>query len=85
MTPARTYIGVDDVQINGQNKTIIFGLNRSQDVYEYKGREYFEVKDRYYPYYEVNPSKKEISFTQSKEKVPATLLREKFTVVKKVK
>lgn len=85
MTPARTYIGVDDVQINGQNKTIIFGLNRSQDVYEYKGREYFEVKDRYYPYYEVKPSKKEISFTQSKEKVPATLLREKFTVVKKVK
>ena len=85
MTPARTYIGVDDVQINGQNKTIIFGLNRPQDVYEYKGREYFEVKDRYYPYYEVKPSKKEISFTQSKEKVPATLLREKFTVVKKVK
>lgn len=85
MTPARTYIGVDDVQINGQNKKIIFGLNRSQDVYEYKGREYFEVKDRYYPYYEVKPSKKEISFTQSKEKVPATLLREKFTVVKKVK
>lgn len=85
MTPARTYIGVDDVQINGQNKKIIFGLNRPQDVHEYKGREYFEVKDRYYPYYEVKPSKKEISFTQSKEKVPATLLREKFTVVKKVK
>lgn len=88
VTPAKIYIGVDldeTKDTSDPENKLIFSVNRTTEVYGYKGKNYFKVIDNHYPIMSLARGRDKIIFRPSKERVSAAFLRSKFKIAKRRK